>query len=779
MTDAPVVIQRDEGASPPALKWHSPERLDRSQWRTHAIRCRDLSPGDGGSRVFGPDGMVRPEFDPGNRNGASQVIREFSGPKVLSLGISLAERENSERPFEENAWVRAGIKVFSGGFVRLRSRLSTGEPGDDDSVVIDSHPLIDLLKQPNARMTERELWRAHVTNFKLDGESFWFLTDINGMPIQSTAGRMSVMPRQIVPVRGALVEDLTDERGMPTAYRYKTGKGFSPAYPIQSVVHFSDYDPANPGRGLGDVASVTREIELYFNAFQYMDAAVRNNGDPGGFLIYDQIIQSDEIARRQEAADDEFSTENARRIKVLGGGAKFHPNPVKPSDMQYQALAAWCRDAILAALGVPPPLVGVYTDATYNNVQTAHLEVWTGPNGILSLGELTADVVTNKLIPRLPREMAPSSDGAIFYFDHSRISVLKPDIAGAIEKAATIVSMGIGVSLNETLERIGSGVEDFEHGDIPWKGSLTDLEAPEEEPEDDEEPEAEADEDDDRAQSASKLYANGDFGEGVQMSKKLYGNVRKFLARWQREQMAFWRKIANGGGRGAGFSQEQRDILDIIVDPKGLTQEQFDALLMSETSWGSTLDKAVRVSLRNAWADGLSAAFAEAGQGALLKVTDPSVLAEIGAQRHRLVEGISSRLSRQIKNALVDSLSSAEKAARLRDIIKEILPELDSNLKRVFGNKDARAATIAQTETGIAESNARIKQFIASGVTHIRWETSRDDAVRESHVQVSNQVVPLGATFSNGLRWPHDPRGAAADVINCRCIPRAEAFKDD
>ena len=43
---------------------------------------------------------------------------------------------------------------------------------------------------------------------------------------------------------------------------------------------------------------------------------------------------------------------------------------------------------------------------------------------------------------------------------------------------------------------------------------------------------------------------------------------------------------------------------------------------------------------------------------------------------------------------------------------------------------------------------------------------------RTSHLECMGQGrIPMEAAFSNGLQYPLDPAGLAADVINCRCQP--------
>jgi hypothetical protein len=50
-----------------------------------------------------------------------------------------------------------------------------------------------------------------------------------------------------------------------------------------------------------------------------------------------------------------------------------------------------------------------------------------------------------------------------------------------------------------------------------------------------------------------------------------------------------------------------------------------------------------------------------------------------------------------------------------------------------------------------------------------QWDATLDANTRDSHAKVDGEVRELDEKFSNGLRYPGDPWGRAAEVVNCRC----------
>ena len=50
-----------------------------------------------------------------------------------------------------------------------------------------------------------------------------------------------------------------------------------------------------------------------------------------------------------------------------------------------------------------------------------------------------------------------------------------------------------------------------------------------------------------------------------------------------------------------------------------------------------------------------------------------------------------------------------------------------------------------------------------------KWDATLDGATRPSHQVVDGEIRELDEKFSNGLMFPGDPSGGAAEVVNCRC----------
>lgn len=109
--------------------------------------------------------------------------------------------------------------------------------------------------------------------------------------------------------------------------------------------------------------------------------------------------------------------------------------------------------------------------------------------------------------------------------------------------------------------------------------------------------------------------------------------------------------------------------------------------------------------------------------------------------------------------------------------------ELREKMVRAYRNRALRhrAEALARTEVMAALHSAQeeaMRQALERGAISesaltYAWRTARDKRVRDSHRTMEGQRKRHGELFTTGsgarLRFPGDPEGEAAEIINCRC----------
>ncbi len=135
-----------------------------------------------------------------------------------------------------------------------------------------------------------------------------------------------------------------------------------------------------------------------------------------------------------------------------------------------------------------------------------------------------------------------------------------------------------------------------------------------------------------------------------------------------------------------------------------------------------------------------------------------------------------------IYNSLKDQIFKASQntLSRLRGNVMENLSnsykegvgmrEAADNLRSEFTNmKTHELRRVATTEILGAQNKGSYLTEQEAGVTYHQWWSSEDGRVRDSHRHMHGQITAVGATFSNGLRFPGDRAGPIKEWINCRC----------
>ena len=76
---------------------------------------------------------------------------------------------------------------------------------------------------------------------------------------------------------------------------------------------------------------------------------------------------------------------------------------------------------------------------------------------------------------------------------------------------------------------------------------------------------------------------------------------------------------------------------------------------------------------------------------------------------------------------------------------------------------------IARTEIHNSHNTAVMDTYNEIGVEYTMWIAADDDRTRESHLEINGEIIPMGGTYSNGLKYPGDTDGPIEEWINCRC----------
>lgn len=725
----------------------------------------------------------RLEFE---RDGKSYA---FDMQSAWRLGAALGGSSEITEPFAENPWLFAMARTKATAVQMPTLRVYASEdPEEADEIKLEQDALVRMLTQrPNRYCTSREVIGRSVFDRADTGEHWWGLAGPDAQPVRSDAYGMIEVPTQIIALSGKHVGDpMCDARGMPKTWPVSFVGGARTEWPHDAMLGFIDPDPSRLFRGLGVIDSAARWLSIDFQAQRYIEALCRNGGEPGGVITAKDATSAEEIRRLQTKADDIFTDPSKRGRMLVLAGAEFTPNGLSPKDMEFQALQEWVRELLSTLMGVPLAAMGVFKDANYSMLDAALKALWTGANGVLAFLASVERVLNESFFPRL-KDPVRSKWRA--YFDTSNIAALNEDKTASIE-AAVRTSNAARIPLNAALALHGVDAV-VEGGDVyvdPFAGMDFGFGANPVEPDPDED-EPDDDKPDAAAESKSITIAKDardlDTGEKraeywrtiektvMQPGERIMRTAAAtFDKRYADAQLARLRAFARGAKSAAAMIAKAR----VLTAEEAELARRIEVLLLNKDEWEEKMRKLFDAPIKRVTSLALTAAAEEVG-GVSIGIGDPRIVEQMARQSVQLVEGVTSTLAQRVQTVLTQELSKATSIADLQAAVKEMLPELEGSLSKVFANRDARAQTIARTESGHAAESARFKQFESDGIQRIRWIAQADGATRESHARADGEVRRIGETFSNGLRYPLDPNGPASEVIQCRCSS-APVFED-
>ena len=145
----------------------------------------------------------------------------------------------------------------------------------------------------------------------------------------------------------------------------------------------------------------------------------------------------------------------------------------------------------------------------------------------------------------------------------------------------------------------------------------------------------------------------------------------------------------------------------------------------------------------------------------------------LGEDVDMLKKHITAQISRGISTGMTTN-----------QIARNLAAKMTGNYKNAGGSL-AYAQRIARTEghriqcQGTMDAMYGAKEKGADVVK--QWDSTLDARTRDSHARVDGEIRELDKKFSNGLMFPGDSSGGAAEVVNCRCalLQRARWALDD
>lgn len=362
----------------------------------------------------------------------------LSGQKSISTKILQANR----------GWVYRNNDVIAQEVSKMEFELYTIGLSAGEIVYnpIESHPLLDLLDQPNPETTKSDAIYVIQSHKKLAGDAFW---------LKIRNGSQVVSLRQLPPDKIILNLQPPTETD-PTvikSYNYKDvidGNKIDITYEPKDIIHFKKPNPNNPFRGLGAVEALADDIDLDNLTIETTKSFFKNGAITNFVLSTDAKVNDDQIARLEaQMRKKHGGASNAFRAMILGGGLKPVDISYTNKEMQFLEQLAWYRDKIMIGFGNTKASMGMIDDVNRASHEGSIIE-WQR-NTVKPDMEAIVNTLNEFLVPEF-------GDNLVLGF----CDPVPEDRSDDIQEVKDLYPVGI-ITLNEAREMID--LEAVENGD--------------------------------------------------------------------------------------------------------------------------------------------------------------------------------------------------------------------------------------------------------------------------------------------------------------------------
>jgi len=309
-----------------------------------------------------PFKMIAYRFKRMDNNTERQLAENNKKNKNYFLNSLNESDENSKLlvyPFIDsylcNAWVNIAVHILIRNLARADFVI------EKDGVELKNGPLYSLFHKPNEFLSRYDLWKETAAWWFLEGEAFWWYGPdySGGLPKQLYV----LNPRKLqLEAEGMNMQGEFQKKNL--RWFYNVGTELVPIF-SDELIHFKDWNPWNPLRGVNPLASLALELEQDYFANKANSTLLKNNAIPQGLLKTDQTLRPEEADAIERRWENKYGQVKAgRKIAVLGKGTSFEALSFNPNVVKLFELKRWNLYTILAKFGIPPRVANISDKST-------------------------------------------------------------------------------------------------------------------------------------------------------------------------------------------------------------------------------------------------------------------------------------------------------------------------------------------------------------------------------------------------------------------------------
>ena len=638
--------------------------------------------------------------------------------------------------YGKSLYVYACVSKIAEKVASIDFKLNKIINSDGDVEEVKSHEILDLLYRWNPYFTKEEAIEIDTINRKLTGDSFIY-------KVRNNAGQVV----ELWNIRPDRVNIVSSREEYISHYEIINNDGTREKIDPSNIIHIKAPSPLNEYFGISPLSAAGNRVQVEGYAIENQRDLFLNSARPDGVLTTEEPLTPEQ----REQLGDDFNKRHKgvgknSKLAVLDSGLKYQQVSLSPREMDFIESLKATRDDILTAFKVPKPIVAVTDDVNLANSKTAQ-EIFLSETIVPEM---------NKLVNKLNEELIIPEYGEEYF--------LTFEDPAPISREARLAEFTAGcdkwISRNEIRQILG--MEAIPGGDVlytqianvPIEGGANARE--------------------------SKAYKNLRGRRTAKIKLSMKQTIEK-----QKEQ---FKKDAKEISESSLFKDKEKR-LEYHRYYNKMTDNQADklkrAMIAKKNEQKDEILKALKRKKPKTKADikkifnlekqvkdfkdwalpHFYGIFKQSGEDAMRlismepftidKAINPNTKQKIAKLLEKRALFFAKSVNDTTLSALVDTLSEGITTGEsIKDLSKRV------NNTYLDFNK-YRAERIARTETNAVVNEANLEAYRQADAEGKEWIATLDDRVRDEHLMMDGEIVPVDKPFSNGLMAPNE--------INCRC----------
>lgn len=240
---------------------------------------------------------------------------------------------------------------------------------------VTDHPIINVLKYPHPLMSGTEMLEQIYTYRQIHGNAFLLFNN-------------SKEQARIYSLRPDRVNVLAGANFTPLGYRYTVDEQHQDYFIDMAnghceILHIKNFHPLSDWYGLSSIEAAAYSIDQHNQAGAWNQALLQNGARPSGVVTVKDTdgkpatLSVEQFNRVKNMIDESFTgSTNAGKPILLEGGLEWKDMSLSPRDMDFISSKHSSARDIALAFGVPPQILGIPGDNTYNNLKEARVSLW-------------------------------------------------------------------------------------------------------------------------------------------------------------------------------------------------------------------------------------------------------------------------------------------------------------------------------------------------------------------------------------------------------------------